>query len=63
MMYPKDLDEYTQHELERELERRRRLRAEGFCDYCLRRSHLPSCKFPDRHRYKKGAKDDTVHAN
>ena len=41
----RDLDEYEDEELERELERRRRARSKGLCDYCLRRMDTtPTCR-------------------
>lgn len=55
MSYPRDLDEYRTEELAAELDRRRRRRAAGNCDYCAGElgqptsSGYPSCKFPDRH--------------
>lgn len=50
MSYPKDLDEYTQAELEAEIELRSKRRAAGLCDYCNRRAGTsPACKFPERH--------------
>lgn len=36
MSYPKDLDEYTDEELKRELARRERCKKEGRCSYCGR---------------------------
>lgn len=49
MGYPKDLDEYNEDELARELQRRDRVRARGHCDYCDRLPSAPPCKFPWRH--------------
>lgn len=49
MSYFKDLDEYTDEELLRELERRMRDRGKRVCDYCHREAGTPSCKFPLRH--------------
>lgn len=49
MSYPRDLEEYNEHELMTELERRRRLHAEGKCDYCGRRGDTNPCRFEHRH--------------
>ena len=54
MSYPRDLDEYQEHELEAEIMRRRKARAEGVCDYCLRSPEASSCMYPKRH-YAGGA--------
>jgi hypothetical protein len=46
----RDLDEYTDIELNIELNRRLTLRVEGKCDYCGQPSGCyPSCRFPNRH--------------
>lgn len=50
MSYPRDLDEYTDHDLIGELHQRATDRARGLCDYC----HQPSastapCRFAIRH--------------
>jgi hypothetical protein len=50
MSYPKDLDEYTNEELEKELRARAELRAKGICDYCGRNGASTPCKFPERHQ-------------
>lgn len=50
MSYPRDLDEISMEELEREVARRRELRAFELCDYCARPYSAPPCKFPERHR-------------
>lgn len=50
MSYPRDLDEYTQAELEHEILRRTAAQENDFCDYCNREcGTLPVCKFPYRH--------------
>lgn len=49
MGYPRDLDEYTEEELLEELAQRKKLRAEGKCDYCQRAGGTPPCKFTERH--------------
>jgi len=49
MSYPRDLEEYSEVELQDELKRRQNARDHGFCDYCGRRFDTPPCKFPWRH--------------
>ena len=49
MSYPKGLDEYTEDELQAELDRRANLQSCGVCDYCGRAPDTPACKFPERH--------------
>lgn len=51
MSYPKDLDEYTDGELDGHLSYRRGMRAKGVCDYCLRTPDTKPCKLPERHRH------------
>ena len=46
----KTLDEYTDAQLEAELERRRWRRNAGLCDYCERPPTDPPCRFPERHK-------------
>lgn len=50
MGYPRDLDEYEEAELIRELAMREDERMAGNCDYCHRPSESTPCKFPGRHR-------------
>lgn len=53
MSYSRDLDEYAESELLRELQRRNDLRREGSCDYCKRHMILTKdapCRFPNRHK-------------
>lgn len=51
MSYPMSLDEYTDAELQAELDRRYRDRRAGKCDYCHRPfTSMPACKFPERHK-------------
>lgn len=50
MSYPRDLDEYSEEELYRELTARRITRDAGMCDYCNRPFDSPSCKEYDRHK-------------
>lgn len=50
MGYPKDLDEYSQEQLEHELERRRKAQEANKCDYCGRSPDQPACRFPERHQ-------------
>jgi hypothetical protein len=45
----RDLDEYTEGQLQNELARRRALRNSGLCDYCQRAPETEPCKFPERH--------------
>lgn len=47
MSYPKDLDEYSNKELQDELDRRAKYAKQGKCTYCR---HLYTCRFPGRHR-------------
>lgn len=49
MGYSKDLDEYDEQELRNELDRRRKLREQGICDYCNKDGSTSPCKFPHRH--------------
>jgi hypothetical protein len=44
------LDQYTEVELQHELERRLNARNHGLCDYCNRPPDTPPCKFPERHQ-------------
>jgi len=48
--YQKDLDEYTEEQLNNELTRRKKLRQRGRCDYCERVPATPPCRFSYRHR-------------
>lgn len=58
MSYPKDLDEYTDQELSRELTHRAERRYHGRCDYCHRlRDEGEPCKFPRRHRMALNTKE------
>lgn len=50
MSYTRDLDEYMEHELVNELNRRKELQKKGLCDYCGRDGTTQSCKFHDRHQ-------------
>lgn len=51
MIYPKDLDEYTESQLIEEVARRQGARLVGLCDYCGRSFNaVPPCKFPNRHK-------------
>ena len=50
MSYPLDLDEMAETKLVQEIERRKKARAAGLCDYCGRAPDTSTCKFPDRHR-------------
>lgn len=50
MSFQKDIDEYTEKELNDELERRNQLRDQGKCDYCQQYGNTPPCKFPERHK-------------
>lgn len=50
MSYPRDLDDYSESELEAELKRRDRLRKAGKCDYCRTVPNgETSCSRPGRH--------------
>lgn len=53
MSYSRDLDEYNESELLRELQRRNDLRRDGNCDYCKRHRIITKdapCRFPNRHK-------------
>lgn len=51
MSYPRDLDDYTDLELHKELVRRIEARARGECDYCRQwAAGAPPCRYPWRHR-------------
>lgn len=49
MSFLLDLDEMSEERLQRELDRRKALRAKGLCDYCERPPSSTPCRFPDRH--------------
>lgn len=49
MGYIKDLDEYTDEELQKELTRRQTVRDEGICDYCGRDGRMETCRYQERH--------------
>ena len=49
MSLPKDLGEYTDAEIRRELYIRKVRRLAGRCCYCNRDPDTPTCKFPARH--------------
>ncbi len=49
MSYVKDLDEYTDAELQAELEQRKNDRNAGKCDYCHRHYTETTCRFKERH--------------
>ncbi len=52
MSYPLNLDEYTEEQLKKELDRRAKTRAKGKCDYCERKiGSKQACKFPERHNF------------
>lgn len=44
------LREFHEQALRDELERRRKARLDGLCDYCNRPHNTPSCKFGGRHQ-------------
>lgn len=46
---PRDLEEYLDSELEQELERRKKCRANQVCPYCGRTRIEKPCKFPGEH--------------
>lgn len=60
MSYPKDLDEYTDIELQSEVTRRLIAGNAGLCNYCSTPLREPtkmgwsSCVFPERHGMEKG---------
>lgn len=49
MGYPRDLQDYEDHELVRELERRVSVRRQKLCDYCGRSPEETPCRYPNRH--------------
>ena len=59
MSLPRDLDEYSDDELIRELARRADRRENGVCDYCLRPSSATACRFPVRHEAPRRRKAGT----
>lgn len=68
MGYPKDLDEYTDEQLQGELRQRRKDRDEGKCDYCHRHYTTGPCRFKERHtrageRFYKGWRADDFNSN
>lgn len=60
MGYPKDLDEYDEQTLVKELMDRVKLQEQGLCDYCKQDPSKPSCRFPERHRLRFEPKRDRV---
>lgn len=53
MSYPKDLDEYPDHALKAELQRREKNRLDGLCDYCGQKLGVkPACRMKERHNFK-----------
>lgn len=50
MSYPRDIDSYTEAELQGELDARTTTRARGRCDYCNRHPFTRPCMHPERHR-------------
>lgn len=58
MSYPRDLDEFEEAELVREIDLRRTRRAVGRCDYCRREAgQPPSCKFGERHHNEEAVRN------
>lgn len=53
MSYPKELDEYTDEELEKEIQRRAKLNNEGKCTYCNKLGSSPFCKQYSQHKKAK----------
>lgn len=58
MSYPRSLDEYADEELEAEIKRRKKLKKKKLCTYCERSVDAPHCRFPERHTFKKGMRDN-----
>ena len=57
MHYTPVLDSISEEHLVAEIERRKRLRANGLCDYCERSPDTTPCRYPERHkRRSKGMK-------
>ena len=54
MTYPVQLDEIPEKVLRAEIKRLLNLRAEKRCDYCERPVDTGACRFPERHRIRKG---------
>jgi hypothetical protein len=50
MSYPRDLDEYTDAELEAERVRRVKQRDHGLCPYCGGPLDGKPCRYPEIHR-------------
>lgn len=44
-----ELAPYSEQQIEEELERRRSLRDEGKCDFCIQFGNTPDCMRPERH--------------
>jgi hypothetical protein len=50
MSYPRELDEYSLADLEREMARRCDNIKNGICPYCGQKAGTkPSCRFPEQH--------------
>ena len=60
MGYPKDLDEYDELDLVKELLERLKLQEQGLCDYCRQSPTKPACRFPGRHKYKHEPKRNSI---
>ena len=50
MSYPRDLDEYSDAELETERQRRAKNRAKDLCPYCGQDFGKPPCRYPEMHK-------------
>lgn len=57
MGYWRDLDDYSEAELQGEINYRERERQRGRCDYCHRPSSSNSCKYSARHADPRIKKD------
>lgn len=57
MSYQKELDEYTDEQLQEEIQRRISLNAIGCCTYCNRLGSTESCKQIEQHKKAKDKLD------
>jgi len=57
MGYPVDLDDLSEAQLIKELNRRYDLREKGLCDYCERPVSTVVCRYAERHTLLERSKD------
>jgi len=55
--FPQDLEEFSEEQLIKELNRRYDLRERGLCDYCEQPTAADPCRFPERHTLLEKTRD------